>query len=162
MEVCVEAAPGLSRWKAPVARVARALALHGVGGEEVAIRLVDGEEMAALNLAFRGRRGATDVLSFWSDEPGRLGDVALCLPVARAQAAGLGHPLTVELAVLVCHAFCHLWGLDHDRSPEETVRQAEVEMGLLSASGVDVSAALSRRGLPGRRPGRPGQRRVRR
>lgn len=113
----------------------------------VAIRLVDRAQMTALNGAWRGKRGPTDVLSWESALPGHLGDIALCLEVAREQARALGHPLAVELAVLVVHALVHLCGMDHERSPDEARRQAEIEMGLLDALGVNPAAALSRRGL---------------
>jgi probable rRNA maturation factor len=111
------------------------------------VALLDEAQMAELNVRFRGIRGATDVLSFPSGEPGHLGDVALCIPVARQQARRLGHALRTELSVLLVHALVHLGGLDHQRSREEAIRQAEIEMGMLSTLGVSPAAALTRRGL---------------
>lgn len=116
-------------------------------GTAVCVRLVGDVEMRALQRTFRHKRGLTDVLSFASDEPGYAGDVAICLSVAEQQARALGHPLAVELSVLTVHALAHLWGLDHERGPDEARHQAEVEMSLLDGLGIPVGAALSRRGM---------------
>lgn len=114
---------------------------------QVGIRLMDEEEMAELNRTYRGKRGPTDVLSFDSEDPDYAGDLALCVPVALRQARELGHPPSVELAVLTVHGMVHLYGLDHERSHAEAVHQAEVEMGLLSMVGTRPEAALGRRGF---------------
>lgn len=113
----------------------------------VGIRLVDASEMAELLATFRHTSGVTDVLSFCGDTPEYAGDVALCVDVARTQAAALGHSIETELVVLCVHALMHLWGLDHALGHAQAVMQAEAEMGLLSMLGVPVEAALSRRGF---------------
>jgi probable rRNA maturation factor len=44
----------------------------------------------------------------------RLGDLAISLPRARAQAAALGHNLEQELRILMLHGVLHLVGMDHE------------------------------------------------
>jgi probable rRNA maturation factor len=86
---------------------------------EVTIALVDEPQMRQLNRRYAGMDDVTDVLSFESgaQDPasGRmiLGDVAICLPVARAQAERGGHDLEAELALLTVHGVLHLLGYDH-------------------------------------------------
>jgi probable rRNA maturation factor len=74
-----------------------------------------------LNREFRGQDAATDVLSFPAGPlpDGRgseimLGDLAISLPRARAQAAALGHNLELELQILMLHGVLHLAGMDHE------------------------------------------------
>jgi probable rRNA maturation factor len=68
-----------------------------------------------LNRSFRGQAYATDVLSF---PPGRgqagLGDIAISLDRAVAQAAELGHDVDDELRILMLHGVLHLAGMDHE------------------------------------------------
>jgi len=54
-----------------------------------------------------------------------LGDVVLCLPVARRQAAEQGHGLDTELLRLLVHGVLHLLGHDHERDDEAAVMEAE-------------------------------------
>jgi probable rRNA maturation factor len=78
-------------------------------------------ELRRLNREFRGEDIATDVLSFPAgplrDGRGserRLGDLAISLPRARAQAAALGHNLEQEVRILMLHGVLHLAGMDHE------------------------------------------------
>lgn len=103
-----------------------AAASRGVSGGHVAIEFVDEARIAELNLRHRGRRGATDVLSFPIDgvaplsEPGRpgaarehggppreLGDVVIC--PARAS----------DLREAIVHGMLHLLGMDHETDAGE-------------------------------------------
>jgi probable rRNA maturation factor len=123
------------------------------GGLEVHVSFVDDDEMRALNARWRGVDRTTDVLSFAGFEgealpgaEGFLGDLVISLERAEEQAAGLGHSALDEVAVLVAHGLLHLLGLDHERGDDEARRQAELEMTLLDAAGVDPSLALVGRG----------------
>ena len=109
-----------------ILRFARAL-LEALGESraELSIALVDDADGAALNERWRGRRLATDVLSF-SLREGRharhrgalLGDVVIAVGVARRQAAERGHDLEAECRRLLVHGVLHLLGYDHVR-PEQ-------------------------------------------
>jgi probable rRNA maturation factor len=131
-----------------VKRAAAALLSRVWGnGFEIGFRLMGQAEMTVLNRVWRHKAKPTDVLSFGSDDPAYVGDVALCVPVAREQARRLGHPLSVELTVLTVHALAHLAGLDHEASAEEARLQCEVEMGWLAMLRTPPEAALARRGM---------------
>jgi probable rRNA maturation factor len=68
-----------------------------------------------LNLQFRGKDYATDVLSFNSPYPSaRLGDLAISLGRARAQAREYGHSIEQEVKILMLHGVLHLLGMDHE------------------------------------------------
>jgi probable rRNA maturation factor len=102
----------------------------GLGPECVAVRLIGDGEMARLNLRYRKKKGATDVLSFpvtaESQKPGTLsqqvlragrkflGDIAIAPRVARRNAKALGRGLPEELKVLILHGVLHLLGYDHE------------------------------------------------
>jgi probable rRNA maturation factor len=84
-------------------------------------------ELQALNLRFRGKDYATDVLSFPSEsaepESARyLGDIAISLQRARAQAKEYGIALDEELRILMLHGVLHLTGLDHETDSGEMAR----------------------------------------
>ena len=90
-----------------------------VEGREVTVVLVDDDTIQALKLEHWGEDAATDVLSFPTWEPGdpfmppHLGDIIISLDTAGRQAAGRGHSLTREVALLASHGMTHLVGHDH-------------------------------------------------
>ena len=110
---------GLSRfWK----RVRRELML---GRRDATVCFVDDAEIARLNCEFRGKRKATDVLSFpfGANRNGKanraeardyLGDIAISPAVARRNAKQLGRTVDEELRVLMLHGALHLLGYDHE------------------------------------------------
>ena len=76
--------------------------------------LVTGDaELRRLNRDFRGKDFATDVLSFPTPGP-RLGDLAVSLARARAQAREFGHSTEDEIGILLLHGVLHLLGYDHE------------------------------------------------
>jgi probable rRNA maturation factor len=85
---------------------------------EVSVRLVDEAEMAKLNSNYRGKSGATNVLSFPSDLPADLqlpllGDIVICVPVVAREAGEQGKPLQAHWAHMAVHGTLHLLGYDH-------------------------------------------------
>jgi probable rRNA maturation factor len=92
------------------------------------VAIVDDREIRRLNSAFRGKRRATDVLSFpWSKEAegrarsasasefkGFLGDVVISAPTARRNARAAGHSTRIEICRLILHGVLHLLGYDHE------------------------------------------------
>jgi len=91
----------------------RAQRVAGLAGE-VNILLTGDSEIRRLNLQFRRKDEATDVLSFPSGQPLVGGDIAISLQTARAQAATIGHDLLTEVKVLILHGMLHLAGHDHE------------------------------------------------
>lgn len=110
----------------------------GVVEGEAALRIVEEVEGAALNARWRGRQGATNVLSFpagnMPDMPGvarHLGDLVLCAPVLRREAQAQGKPELHHWAHLVVHGTLHLLGLDHEEAGEAQ-RMEALERELLA------------------------------
>jgi probable rRNA maturation factor len=104
--------------------------MEALSAVEVSVMIVGKEKMRALNRAYRQTDRWTDVLSFPLWEPDEewvsaeeeavlLGDIVICLPQAREQAAAYGHSLQRELAFLAVHGFLHLLGYDHQTEAEE-------------------------------------------
>lgn len=135
-----------------------ALAQQGVGGAELTVALVDADEIRALNRAYRGLDAETDVLSFGMEEgaplalpPGAiryLGDVAISIPRARAQAREYGHGPAREFAFLAVHGVLHLLGHDHQRPGEQRRMRAAEEavlaaLGLVRDGGEDAGSAAA-------------------
>jgi probable rRNA maturation factor len=115
---------GLSRRR--IQAQARALlASLGHADAELSLVLVDDARGAKLNQHWRGKPGATDVLSFPLLEGPHarhrgalLGDVVISVGVARRQAREHGHPLEAECLRLLIHGVLHLLGYDHARPAE--------------------------------------------
>ena len=78
--------------------------------------LITGDtELRRLNRDFRGKDYATDVLSFPAENgTSFLGDIAISLGRARAQAREFGHPIESEVQILMLHGVLHLLGYDHE------------------------------------------------
>lgn len=108
----------------------------------VNLAFVSESEIRDLNLSFRKIDKATDVLSFpmldikqgestladfenERDLDGRLniGDIAICLDIAKRQAKNLGHSLKREVCFLVLHGLLHVLGFDHIESHDEEIMQ---------------------------------------
>jgi probable rRNA maturation factor len=110
-------------WRASRALVRRAAEAAARGSRTpctVSILLAGDATLAALNARHRGIPASTDVLSFPAGErePGEdrllLGDIAVSLPKAEAQARARRRPPERELELLVVHGVLHLRGYDHD------------------------------------------------
>ena len=92
---------------------AKALEAIGKSGSSATIAFVSDKSIRKLNQQFRGIDKTTDVLSFPADEPGNLGDVAVSLETAVAQAKENGLAFDIEIAQLILHGLLHLSGYDH-------------------------------------------------
>jgi len=103
------------------------------------VRIVDEAEITALNRQYRGKDGATNVLSFPFEamagvETGQLGDVVICAPVVAAEAVTQGKSLQAHWAHIVMHGVLHLLGYDHHRDAEAQEMEA-LETRLLASLG---------------------------
>jgi len=111
----------------------------GLSRAELSVALVDDQEIAHLNVDWRGRRGPTDVLSFslvegeCGDFRGTLlGDVVIGIETAARQARERHRALDEEVARLLIHGVLHLVGHDHERD-DETRRMRSEERQLWRA-----------------------------
>ena len=109
-------------------------------GAQLSIRLVDEPEGADLNRRFRGRSGATNVLSFpFEPLPGLadcdlIGDLAICAPLVAREAREQGKTLEAHWAHMLVHGVLHLLGHDH-QGAAETVEMEELERHILCRLG---------------------------
>jgi probable rRNA maturation factor len=95
-------------------------------GREMVCLITDDRELRRLNRQFRGKNYATDVLSFpHADSSNGIGEIAISIDRAAAQAAEHGHSLIDELRILMLHGALHLAGFDHETDSGEMAR-AEV------------------------------------
>jgi probable rRNA maturation factor len=100
--------------RAPIQRFARDLQDAIAKGKPFDVLITGDAELRRLNRDFRGKDYATDVLSFPSAHPSSLGDLAISLGRARAQARQYGHRTEQEVQILMLHGVLHLTGLDHE------------------------------------------------
>jgi probable rRNA maturation factor len=103
---------------------------------EVSVRLVDRAEMTKLNESFRGKKGTTNVLSFPANLPQELGiallgDIVICAPVVRAEAAQQGKSSSAHWAHMTVHGTLHLMGYDHANEEDARIMEA-LETDILS------------------------------
>ncbi len=146
-EMCIAVQYGLSRKGLPAPQQFRRwaeAALNGKGAR-VTLRIVGGAEGTRLNQAYRGQRGATNVLSFpLQDQHAAryFGDVVICAPVVKREARAQQKALHAHFAHLTAHGVLHLMGYEH-----ETERQARVmerrEKALLKRLGYPDPYLLS-------------------
>ncbi len=127
-----------------VVRAQPTLLSKGARGD-VELEILSAPRMRAINRDFRGKDKATDVLSFpapafyrKSRVSPRMGELLICLPVLRKQAAEVGHSEAVELDVLLVHGILHLLGFDHELGGAEARAMAKWEGKLLAALGRKV------------------------
>jgi len=106
---------------------------------DCSVVLVDDAGIAALNRAYRGAVGPTDVLAFPMSEgpfseitPDYLGDVVISAETALRQAGG---DVTVECAHLLVHGILHLLGYDHG-TPRQRRCMWKRQSEILAACGI--------------------------
>lgn len=108
------------------------LAHHSVA--EVTLRLVDRPESHQLNLTYRGKDQATNVLAFPFEAPPGvtlplLGDIVICRQVVEEEAKQYNISLCLHWAHMVVHGTLHLLGYDHILDKEaEKMEALEADM----------------------------------
>lgn len=113
--------------------VARALAAAAFeAAAEVSVRIVEADEIQALNSDYRDKDKPTNVLSFPAGEvaglpaevPRLLGDIVVCADVVAAEAAEQGKVPADHWAHLLVHGTLHLLGFDHESEAEAAIMEA--------------------------------------
>ena len=107
---------------------------------EVSVRVVDSAEGHELNMRYRHRDYATNVLSFRADLPPEidnplLGDIVMCAPVIAAESAKQGKPAMEHWAHMTVHGTLHLLGLNHE-TPAEARDMESIEIQVLDLLGI--------------------------
>lgn len=102
---------------------------------EATIRLVDEDEGRALNLAYRGKDYATNVLTFpLSEAPHLMGDIVICAPVVAKEAAEQRKLIEAHFAHLTVHGVLHLHGYDHEDAHQAALMES-IEIQILAKLG---------------------------
>ena len=130
----------------------RAVGLRG----DVVIFVTCSEEMQKLNREYRGRDEPTDVLTFPSLSPRVLGDIAISVEIAAANAAELGHSTEVEVKILILHGLLHLADYDHETDDGEMqTRETALRRKLgLPVGLIERTHSNPLKSSPGRKPSR--------
>ena len=100
---------------------------------ELSVLLTEDVRMTGLNEEWRGKTGATNVLSFSGDldgpGPALLGDVVLSFETVEREAAAGGINFSDHVAHLVVHGVLHLLGYDHETDADaERMESLETEI----------------------------------
>ena len=95
---------------------------------ELTVRVVDEDEMAALNARYRHKSGPTNILSFPFEAPpgvelNLLGDLVIAAPVVKQEAREQGKTESAHWAHMIVHGTLHLLGYDH----QDTVEAEDME-----------------------------------
>ena len=124
---------------------------------EINVGFVSADEIRAVNLEQRDKDTPTDVLSFPAsdvkvgevidvtkdeykyninpeNEAFSLGDMIICLEVAKAQAKSFGHSLKDELVRLSLHSLLHCLGYDHIEDKDYEIMH-KLELGVAKLCG---------------------------
>lgn len=116
----------VTRW------VRHALAVDG----EITVRIVNLDEGRGLNLEFRHKDYATNVLTFnYAKEPSVLADLVLCAPVVESEALEQGKTLSAHYAHLIVHGVLHAQGWDHETSERDADAMELREIAILKKLG---------------------------
>jgi probable rRNA maturation factor len=101
---------------------------------ELTVRIVGAEEGRGLNLEFRGKDYATNVLTFdYSHEPVVTADLVICAEVVEREAAEAGTDIAAYYAHMLVHGTLHAQGYDHEEDDEAACmegRETEIMLGL--------------------------------
>ena len=130
----------------PVVEAWVARAVDACGSEhdaEVSVRIVDADEIHALNNEYRSKDKPTNVLSFPAGEvtgmpadmPVLLGDIVICASIVREEASEQGKIIADHWAHMLVHSTLHLLGFDHEVEAEAAAMEA-LETRILSAHGL--------------------------
>lgn len=102
-----------------------------------ALRAISDAEIRALNNSYRNIDEETDVLSFPSDQPGHVGDIALSWETTLRQAKANGNVAEDEAIALVAHGLLHLAGYAHETDKDDA-RMHAATLDLLRHVNVEV------------------------
>jgi probable rRNA maturation factor len=112
---------------------------HALAGDaEITVRIVGFEEGRELNLNYRKKDYATNVLTFdYAQSPVVMADLVLCAPVVAQEAKEQGKTLSAHYAHLLVHGTLHAQGWDHETSLKDAHAMEAHEVTVLSGLGFD-------------------------
>ncbi len=131
--------PYAARHRAALTRHAVTRAIrHALDADaEVTVRIGGEEERRALNLAYRQKDYATNVLTFdYAQGPVVMADLVLCAPVVAREAKEQGKTLAAHYAHLLVHGTLHAQGWDHETSDADAEEMEAREVEILAGLGL--------------------------
>ena len=109
---------------------------------EASINLIGENKIRELNKKYRDKDKPADVLSFPIEDKYEilntkylirdLGDIFICLSIAKNEAKRENITIKEKLAQLATHGFLHLLGYDHEKSKQSAKNMFELENKILS------------------------------
>ncbi|OTG84791.1 rRNA maturation RNase YbeY [Acinetobacter sp. ANC 4648] len=111
---------------------------------EIGIACVDNSESHKLNLEYRQKDKATNVLSFPSDIPEEvlplldawpMGDLVICIPVVLQEAIEQQKTPLEHFTHMLVHGALHLMGYDHETSEQDAEEMEALEIQILAKLG---------------------------
>lgn len=111
---------------------------------DVSVRIVDEQEMQALNRNYRDQDKPTNVLAFPAGDAGfvppgevpLLGDIVVCAGVVAREADEQGKPPGHHWSHMLVHGTLHLLGYDHHEEAEAAEMEG-LEKSVLARYGLD-------------------------
>lgn len=115
------------------------IAYSGSTHAEVAMLIVDEDEIQSLNHSYRNKNQTTNVLSFNADLAAidgvkHLGDLVLCAGIIKREAKEQQKSLESHWAHMTIHGMLHLQNYDHV-SDTDAEAMEEIEIALLASLG---------------------------
>lgn len=100
------------------------------------LRFVNAAEGKKLNLAYRNKDKATNVLTFPYElsKTNLLADIIFCLPVVKKEAKEQGKAFKAHLAHLIIHGCLHAQAYDHE-TDKEAKKMESLEVQILKKLG---------------------------
>ncbi len=103
---------------------------------EITVRIVGEAEARELNLQYRGKDYATNVLTFdYAREPVVMADLVLCGPVVEREAREQRKSLQAHYAHLLIHGTLHAQGYEHEGGEGAALEMEALEILLLGSLG---------------------------
>jgi len=137
LQLSLQFADAADRRLLPRHRVTRWIRTALDAPAEITVRIVGLDEGRALNLGYRAKDYATNVLTFdYSTEPVVIADLVLCAPVLRREAHEMGITLEAHYAHLLVHGTLHAQGFDHEIDAEAVAMETR-ETAVLRDLGFD-------------------------
>lgn len=103
---------------------------------EITVRIVDAQEGHALNLQFRKKDYATNVLTFdYMQEPVVVADLVICAPVIEREAQEQNKTIEEHYAHMLVHGTLHAQGWDHETSEEDAQEMEAREISIMQTLG---------------------------
>ena len=101
------------------------------------VRIVGEAEGRALNVSYRSKDYATNVLTFdYVQSPVVMADLVLCAPVVAKEAKEQGKSLADHYAHLLVHGALHAQGWDHETSLKDAHAMEAREVSIMAGLGL--------------------------